>query len=565
MFMNAHRCVNSVAFLRQFDVFNHSRYWTTLRGRSQTLKSFSGSPLGSNRGGCIGRRRTGSFRNPITCFSSAPGDSSTTVDQADGDSTNFIPTSNRSPRICILGGGFGGLYTAVKLEGLMWPNGMRPQVTLIDQSDRFVFKPLLYEVLEGTADEMEVAPYFRDLLAPFQTRFLQARVMGVEVSTNPNEGGVVSLEDGSTVPYDWLVIAIGAKTNFRGIPGVQDLAFPFCSLSDVNEISIALSEICEDDSKPKSQLVVVGAGYAGVELATALVMKIKSLNKTTSTTKSVSVSVVTDTTHILPMAPISQRTAAEQELSKNGITVKSGFFVESLKNSGGSQSGDRKYKPAVISLTPASNGKPGEKLEADMVLWTAGSSPAIVEQSFPFERTAIGCLKTEPSLRVVSQKRVFALGDDAVIDDSLTSETIRLPATAQVALQQADYVSWNLWASINNKPLLSFRYQHLGDMMALGTQNAAIALPVSLPKAVNDAIKESPLLPLVKFFGVDLGEGMDSKDQRPTIEGQLAALLRRAAYWYRQPTSGQRTRIVQSYLRKATQSTSSSTSNTTRN
>lgn len=163
-------------------------------------------------------------------------------------------------------------------------------------------------------------------------------------------------------------------------------------------------------------------------------------------------------------------------------------------------------------------------------------------------------------MRVVSQKRVFALGDDAVIDDSLTSEGIRLPATAQVALQQADYVSWNLWASINNKPLLPFRYQHLGDMMSLGTENAAIALPVSLPRSVNDAIRESPFLPVAKFFGLDLGGGSDLKDQRPTLEGQLAAVLRRAAYWYRQPTQEQRSRIVQSYLKKVSKSISSSSS-----
>lgn len=266
------------------------------------------------------------------------------------------------------------------------------QVTLIDQSDRFVFKPLLYEVLEGTADETEVAPYFRDLLAPFQTRFLQARVQGVEVSSNPNEGGLVSLEDGTTVPYDWLVVAIGAKTNFRGIPGVQDLAFPFNSLNDVQDIEDALIDLHED-SKPGAQVIVVGAGYAGVELATALATKIKVLSrKAGSLQNSISVSMITDTDQILPMAPISQRTAAENELSKDGVTVKTGFFVKSLI--GKNQSGERKYRPAVVSLTPASNGKTGEKLEADMVLWTAGNSPAILEQGFPFEKTRFGCLKT---------------------------------------------------------------------------------------------------------------------------------------------------------------------------
>ena len=81
-----------------------------------------------------------------------------------------------APRICILGGGFGGLYTAVRLENLLWPQGSKPQVTLIDQSARFVFKPLLYELLNGGASAEEVAPFFTKLLAPYSTNFIQVTI-----------------------------------------------------------------------------------------------------------------------------------------------------------------------------------------------------------------------------------------------------------------------------------------------------------------------------------------------------------------------------------------------------
>jgi NADH dehydrogenase FAD-containing subunit len=77
--------------------------------------------------------------------------------------------------VCILGGGFGGLYTALRLENLLWPQGTKPQVTLIDQSDRFVFKPLLYELLNGAASADEVAPTFSQLLAPYSVNFVQVR------------------------------------------------------------------------------------------------------------------------------------------------------------------------------------------------------------------------------------------------------------------------------------------------------------------------------------------------------------------------------------------------------
>ncbi len=75
--------------------------------------------------------------------------------------------------MCILGGGFGGLYTALRLDSLLWPHGSKPQVTVIDRSERFVFKPLLYELLNGGATEDEVAPPFRQLLAPYSINFIQ--------------------------------------------------------------------------------------------------------------------------------------------------------------------------------------------------------------------------------------------------------------------------------------------------------------------------------------------------------------------------------------------------------
>ena len=77
-----------------------------------------------------------------------------------------------SPRIFVLGGGFGGLYAAIRLDSLMWPRNAKPTVTLIDQNDRFLFKPLMYELLSKTADESEVAPEYTSLLAPHNVRAL---------------------------------------------------------------------------------------------------------------------------------------------------------------------------------------------------------------------------------------------------------------------------------------------------------------------------------------------------------------------------------------------------------
>jgi hypothetical protein len=82
--------------------------------------------------------------------------------------------NSSSPRIFVLGGGFGGLYAAIRLDSLMWPRNTKPTVTLIDQNERFLFKPLMYELLSHTADESEVAPEYTSLLAPHNVRFFNA-------------------------------------------------------------------------------------------------------------------------------------------------------------------------------------------------------------------------------------------------------------------------------------------------------------------------------------------------------------------------------------------------------
>ena len=161
-------------------------------------------------------------------------------------------------------------------------------------------------------------------------------------------------------------------------------------------------------------------------------------------------------------------------------------------------------------------------------------------------------LRQEPTLRVIGSDRVFALGDvsgaEASYEDQGTSSSppaAALPATAQVAFQQADYVAWNLWASMNGRSLLPFRYQHLGSMMSLGQLNAAVALPVPVPLPLKSAIQGSPLAPLLDFAGVKL----DGDDV--TLEGPLAQAMRRAAYLYRQPTNEQRISVASGWLQQA--------------
>lgn len=452
------------------------------------------------------------------------------------------------PRVCILGGGFGGLYTAVKLEGLMWPRGKKPQVTLVDQGERFSFKPLLYEILTGSATEDEVAPRYSKILAPYPVSFVQGRVASVEPMEPTKDGGsrgggMVKLESGDVVPYDWLVLALGASTNTFGVPGVKEFALSFSVYDDAMRLKRALDEWESSNTEDRMggfpEILIVGGGYAGVELAASLADRFQGASK---------IKLITSGDDIMGKAPEGQKNAAKKALVDDGVSIGSGLTVKKIVLAGGSP--HEGEDPAMMKSKKLVYVEDGEKksdvYEADLVIWTAGQVPALHKagQVVPFPKTDKGAMMTDQTLRVVGNECVFALGDVAVRNDEASSN---LPATAQVAFQQADYVAWNIWALINNRPLLRFQYQHLGDMMSLGSRNGAVSLPIPVPPPVSAAIQAGPMGELLKFAGVSVNTTYVGASDGVTVEGPLGALLRRAAYLYRQPTDMQRLNVVGSW------------------
>jgi demethylphylloquinone reductase len=113
-----------------------------------------------------------------------------------------------------------------------------------------------------------------------------------------------------------------------------------------------------------------------------------------------------------------------------------------------------------------------DTIPVDVVLWTVGTRIAPVVQELPLKQNQRGQLVLTPTLQVVDHAEIFALGDLA---ECVDAEGQKVPSTAQAAFQQADYVGWNLWAKVTDKPLLPFRYQALGEMMTLGKDNATLS------------------------------------------------------------------------------------------
>src|SRR6266704_1364723 len=119
-------------------------------------------------------------------------------------------------KILILGGGFGGLFSALNLAGA-------GDVTLVSDEDHFLFKPLLYEYLSGEVEAWHIAPRYEELLDE-RVKVICSAVAGIDFSARS-----VSLANSETLRYDVLVLALGAITNYAGVTGASEFAIPFRS------------------------------------------------------------------------------------------------------------------------------------------------------------------------------------------------------------------------------------------------------------------------------------------------------------------------------------------------
>lgn len=374
--------------------------------------------------------------------------------------------TQQTARICILGGGFGGLYTALRLSQLPWESTQKPEIVLVDQSDRFLFSPLLYELLTGELQTWEIAPPFEELLQGTGVRFYQAVVSGIDTDQQR-----VHLQDGPEIPYDRLVLALGGETPLDVVPGATSYAHPFRTINDAYRLEERL-RVLEESELDKIRVGIVGAGYSGVELACKLADRLGERGR---------FRLIEISDQILRTSPEFNREAAKKALEARGVFLDLETKVESIEQ----DTISLEYKNQV------------DTIPVDLVIWTVGTRVAPVVKTLPLKQNQRGQISTESTLQVLDHLEIFALGDLA---DCRDAEGQLVPATAQAAFQQADYAAWNIWASLTNRPLLPFRYQQLGEMMALGKDNATMT-------------------------------GLGIK-----LDGTLAYIARRLAYLYRMPT-----------------------------
>ncbi|MGL5194768.1 MAG: NAD(P)/FAD-dependent oxidoreductase [Chroococcales cyanobacterium] len=379
-------------------------------------------------------------------------------------------------RICILGGGFGGLYAALRLSELPWNPSETPEIVLIDNNDRFLFSPLLYELLTGELQSWEIAPPFSELLANTRVRFHQGTVSDINL-----ENRQVHLEDGMEFTYDRAILALGGETPLDLVPGSADYAFPFRTIADAYRLEERL-RVLEASDKDKIRIAVVGGGYCGVELACKLADRLQNRGR---------LRLVERGTEILETSTEFNRKAATKALEERGIWI-------DLETTSQEMTAD------TISLLYRGQVDP---IPVDVVIWTVGTQVASVVQFLPVKHTDRGQIEVTRTLQAIDHPELLAIGDLAYCLDANGQP---VPTTAQAAMQQADYAAWNVWASLSDRPLLPFEYQGLGEVMTLGIDNATLTgLGVKLDGQMAHLLRRLAYLYRMPTFDHQLKVGLN--------------------------------------------------------
>ncbi|MGB3136307.1 MAG: NAD(P)/FAD-dependent oxidoreductase [Nodosilinea sp.] len=346
------------------------------------------------------------------------------------------PASDQVVSICILGGGFGGLYCALALHRRLGKSA-RVRVTLVEPRDRFNFTPLLYELLTHELSPWEVAPTYKDLLRHTTISLRQDWVEHIDIAQR-----TVALRYSEPLFYDYLVVALGSQMRPPAIAGSQAHTLPFSSLSDAEQLERRLANL---EHHPTVRVVVAGAGPSGVELACKLSDRLGPRGHIT---------LVDRRGEILRSYPVRLQRAAARALAQRKVAVYVDAAIESVDASG---------------MTFGYQGNPCH-CPADLVLWTVGTVPRPWLGDEP-KRTPLGQCLVKPTLQLPSHDDVFVLGDVAAMP---APGRDRAPMTAQAAYQAGPLVARNLVALITNCPLKPFQYNHLGDMLTLGKGNAVV-------------------------------------------------------------------------------------------
>ncbi len=361
-------------------------------------------------------------------------------------------------RIVIIGGGFGGVYTARFLEKMLEPQ--EAEICLVNREDYFVFQPLLPEVISGSIQPLETVAPIRRLCR--RTRLFVRDVESVDLKRNTVWLAPAFRPRSLELAYDYLVLAPGTLTDFSSIPGLADHAIPFRTLGDALRLrnsALQLLEEADIESDPEIRaklltFVVAGGGFSGVEVIAELNDFLRRAARSFHKIRREDIRciLVHSGSRILPEITPELAEYAQRILVSRGVVLKLNARLAAATP-----------ETAVLST--------GESLATRLVVSTVPSGPIPLINSLDCQKQK-GKLPANEFLELKGYEgRVWVLGDCALIPQP---DGAMAPPTAQHASRQARTVAANITARIRGQAPQAYAFTGLGKLGSLG-HNSAVA------------------------------------------------------------------------------------------
>ncbi|MER5999067.1 NAD(P)/FAD-dependent oxidoreductase [Nonomuraea angiospora] len=359
--------------------------------------------------------------------------------------------------ILIVGGGYVGLYTALRLQRRLQRElrGGEARITIIDPQSYMTYQPFLPEAAAGNLSPRHVVAPLRRILP--KVRILNGRVTEVDhaertVTFQPPEGAP------RQVAYDVIVMAAGSISRTLPIPGLTDIGIGFKAVGEAIALRnrvLHLLDVAESTDDPEVRrkaltFVVVGAGFAGVEALAELEDMAKDSTRYYRNIKPSDLRwvLVEASNRVLPEVGPEMGKWTLEQLRERGIDVKLETRLESCTDG-----------HVILS--------DGSEFDAETLVWTAGvkPSPVVNDSGLPLDER--GRIKCTAMLTIAGTNDAFAAGDAAGVPD-VTNPGQYCAPNAQHAVRQAKVLADNIIRHLRGQQLVEYRHKYVGSVAGLG-------------------------------------------------------------------------------------------------
>ena len=367
-------------------------------------------------------------------------------------------------RLLILGGGFGGLDVARAIGQSRAARG-HWDTLLIDKENFFQFNPLLPAVAVGAVETRHIVYPLREMARHRHIRFHKNKVQRIDL-----ERRVVQLHNGLSEPFDTLVIALGSRTQWYGVPGAEQHARPFKTLVDAMTLRARVVELFEMAEQARSDaqrrrllsFVLVGGGVTGVEVAAELIEMARDtlMPRYPSLSPShLSVTVVEGGPRLVPTARPEHSDYVARFLTQRGVRTELGARVT-------------RVEPHAVILAD------GRRLESFTTLWSAGVTPPAVVSELGLRQHGDGRVLVDDQLRALQQdgtplEDVYVIGDCAA---SLRADGSMQPQLSQTAIAMGAHVGRTLVRRAQGLSAKPFSFRDVGYIISLGKHSSVLDL-----------------------------------------------------------------------------------------